>query len=335
MNHRCTKRFGTGRFCILEAILVSSLLFAAALVLAAETKLGYPKKAIDLVLAVPPGGGVDIPTRMVVGELRKQLGQPINVINRPGGNRVVGVQSVMTSTPDGYTLLGDGFSTSSGQVVIKSWPFPLDARTYIARAAMSPLAFIVSSKRPWKNLSEFKDALLAAKPRELCWASNGRGATGDFALLQFFDAIGFQPSKLRVVVHSGAAPSATTVAGGHADFSAPGLETALSFAGGGTVRILAVTSPARVKDLEDVPTTKEQGFPEVDGSVWMGFSGPAGLGPEVVEVISKALQKALAAPEAIEALRKVKCVPAYLGPAEFKSVVIAEGKKVKKLLGGE
>ncbi len=125
------------------------------------------------------------------------------------------------------------------------------------------------------------------------------------------------------------------MAGGHADFSAPGLETALPFASGGTVRILAVTSPIRIPSLENIPTTKEQGFPEVDASVWMGFSGPLRLGSEVLEVMSKALQKALTTREAIEALKNVKCVPAYLGPAEFKSAVIAEGNKVKKLLAPE
>lgn len=335
MKHQNNKRIRTKSLCVFLATLVSSLVFTTTLTPAAETKATYPNKAIDLVVALPPGGGVDLLARMVAGELKKQLKQPINVINRPGGNRVLGVQSVMTSAPDGYTLLAEGSSTSSGQVVIKTWPFPLDARTYIARAAMSPLAIIVSVKQPWKNLKEFKDGLLASKPGELSWASIGRGSTGDYGMLQFFDTFDFNPSNLRVVPHSGASPAATTVAGGHADFATLGLETAISFASGGTVRILAVTSPNRIKGLEDVPTTMEQGFPEVDASVWMGFSGPVGLGSEVVEIINKALQKTLATPEAIEALNKVKGVPTYLGPAEFKSFVIAEGKKVKKLISGE
>ena len=310
---------------------LSSLVLTLPLALAA--KAGYPNKAIDLVVALPAGGGVDILARMVAGELKKELKQPINVINRPGGNRVLWVQSVLSSDPDGYTLLAEGSSSSSGQVVIKNWPFPLEARTYIARAAMSPLAIIVSAKRPWKNLKEFKDGLVASKPGELCWASIGRGATGDFGMLQFYDTFDFKPTKLRIIPNNGAAPAATAVAGGHADFATLGLETAVSFASGGTVRILAVTSPARVSGLDDVPTTKEQGFPEVDAGVWQGFSGPVGLSPEVMETLSKALQKALATPEAIEALKKIKGVPAYLGPAEFKSFVFAEGNKVKNLVG--
>lgn len=184
-----------------------------------------------------------------------------------------------------------------------------------------------------KDLKEFKEGLLASKPGELCWASIGRGSLGDYGMLQFFDTYGFKASRLRTIPHPGAAPAATAVAGGHADFSTLGLETAISFASGGKVRILAVIAPNRIEGLEDVPTAKEQGFPEVDAVQWQGFTGPVGRKPEVVETLNTALQKTLATPEAVEALKKVKGVPAYLGPAEFKSYVLADANKVKKLFG--
>lgn len=135
-----------GHLTLYLPLLLSGLFLTSAPALAADT--GYPNKAIDLVVALPPGGNADLLARMVAGELKKQLKQPINVINRPAGNRVVGVQSVMTSEPDGYTLMAEGPSTSSCQIVIKSWPFSLEARTYIARASMCPLAIIALAKRP-------------------------------------------------------------------------------------------------------------------------------------------------------------------------------------------
>lgn len=300
----------------------------------AWSKDKYPAKAIDLVLPVEPGAGADLMARILADGLKKELRQPINVINRNPAGGLPAVESVVKAAPDGYTLLGELQSHSSGKVVIKGWPFKLEDRTYIARMTAIPMLFIARGDMPWKSLTDFKNALQGPDVGKLVWASIKPGSTGDYAMYQFFNAIGFDHSKVKVVQYQSSNPASTAVAGKNGDFSAVNVGTSLPFYKAGKIRILAVTSPNRISLLPDIPTTKEQGYPGVDAMIWLGLSGPVGLDSEVVEILNNALQKILKDPKIIEALARIEATQAYLGPSEFKASVYSDADKVKKLFGG-
>lgn len=299
----------------------------------AWSKEKYPGKAIDIVLSVAPGSGSDLMSRTVAEGLKKELGVPINIINRSGGGRVPAVESVMKAAPDGYTLLGDIQASSSGQVIVKGWPFKLEERTYIAMMAAVPMGIIIRADRPWKSLNDLKNALKGPEGGGLIWASVGRESAGDFALYEFFDDIGSDHSKIRLVQYKSSNPAATAVAGKNADFAGVNVGTGLPFLSAGKIRFLGVTSESRLKTIPDVPTTKEQGFPGVDSTLWVGLSGPAGLDNEIVGILNNALKKVLQDPAIVKALDKAEAEPAYLGPSEFKAFVFSHAEKVKKLLG--
>lgn len=293
----------------------------------------YPTKAIDIVLSAAAGSGSDLMCRAIVENLKKELGVPVNLINRPGGGRVLAVDSVMKAATDGYTLLADMQASSSGQVVIKGWPYKLEERTYIAMIAAVPMAVIARGDRPWKGLDDLKNALKTPGSENFIWASVGRESTGDFTLFEFFNAIGFDHAKLKIVNYKTSTPAAIAVAGKNGDFSVVNMGTALPLFSSGKIKILAVTSEDRLKDTPDIPTAKEQGYPEVDSVLWVGFTGPKGLDRNAVETLNNVLKKILQDPKVLKALEKVGALPFYRGPAEFEKYVFTQANKVKKLLG--
>jgi tripartite-type tricarboxylate transporter receptor subunit TctC len=293
----------------------------------------YPTKAIDIVLSAAAGSGSDLICRAIAESLKKELGVPVNLINRPGGGRIPAVDSVMKAATDGYTLLADMQASSSGQVVIKGWPYKLEERTYIAMIAAVPMAIVARGDRPWKSLDDLKNALKTPESGNLIWASVGRESTGDFALFEFFDAIGFDHAKLRVVNYKSSTPAVTAVAGQNGDFTVVNTGTALPMLSTGKIRVIAVTSEDRLKNIPDVRTAKEQGYPEVDSMLWVGFTGPKGLDRVVVETLNNALKKILQDPNVLKSLDKVEALPFYRGPAEFEKYVFSQANKVKKLLG--
>ena len=153
---------------------------------AADSKIPkYPAKSMDTVVPFAPGAGTDLMGRVMAEGLSKKWKHPINVVNKPGGNTIIGTNEVMRASPDGYTLLIDSPGSSSMQVGMKDLPYKVEQRTFIVRAAASPMAFIVPQNSVWKSL---KDVVEAAKkdPGSLTWTSLGGTSGVDLVMRQFF-----------------------------------------------------------------------------------------------------------------------------------------------------
>ncbi len=299
---------------------------------AAEVKTSkYPTKGIDAIVPFAPGAGTDLMGRVVAEALSKRWKSPVTVVNKPGGNTIIGVNDVMRAASDGYTILIDSPGSSSMQVGMKDLPYKVEARSFLVRAAASPMAFIVPQNSPWKNL---KDVVEAAKkdPGSLTWTSLGGTSGVDLLMRQFFAATGVDVPKTKMVTFPGASPACNAVAGGHVQLGAATAGTILPLVGGGNARCLAVTSPERLKELPDVATTAQQGYRTVDTVYWIGFSGPPGLPGDVIKVWVEAVSTVLKDSDVRAKLARVTSVPAFLGPEEFKKFVFGESELVKKLI---
>jgi tripartite-type tricarboxylate transporter receptor subunit TctC len=297
-----------------------------------QNGFAYPTRAVDVVIPYAAGGGTDIMIRVVTESLSKKWGQAINVINKPGGNSIIGTNSVMQSSPDGYTILGDGGGSSSMQSIMSGLPFKVEQRTFIASVAASPGVFVVPSSSPWNSLKDVADA--AKKDlSKFSWASLGGASQSDLQLMQFFSAAGIDPSKTKMVVYPGAGPAVTAAAGGHVQFAVGSAGTALPLVSSKLLRVLALTSTERMKEFPKTPTAREEGFPSVDTVYWVGFSGPAGLPKDVAETWAAALKVILKDSDLISRLEKILSYPAFLGPDDFRKFVLEESQTVKKLLG--
>jgi tripartite-type tricarboxylate transporter receptor subunit TctC len=294
----------------------------------------YPANPIDLVVPFSPGGGTDLIARVFAEALSKKWKKTVNVVNKPGGNCVIGTNYVMQAAPDGYTILLDGGASSSLQIIVADLPYKVEKRTFLAASAAMPGVYVVQTNSPWRNLA---DVAGAAKkdPGNFTWASLGGTTQADMVLKQFFAAAGVEISKTKAIIFSGGGTGFNAVAGGHVQFGGAGAGSAVPLKGSGLIRCMAVTSSQRLREWPEVPTTKEQGFPSLNTVIWFGFSGPPGLPEPLIRIWDQTTKEIVSDPKVVAQLEKVTSVPMYLGPGEYKKYVLDECEKVKQLLGGK
>jgi tripartite-type tricarboxylate transporter receptor subunit TctC len=296
-----------------------------------SAELRYPTKAIEYVVPFPAGGGTDVAARVVAKALSKELGVPVNVTNKAGGNQIPGVMSALSAPPNGYTLLADGSGTSSLHTLIKDLPYKMEDRSFVARIMISPHAYIVNGKSPWNSL---QDVIGEAKrdPGSFTWTWMGGNTTSDFSLLQFFDLAGIDISKTRRVPFQGTGPSTQAVAGGHVLFGSGGASAMFSLSRSGNIKILAVTGNKRLPMLPEAPCSKETGLASpLDVLFWVGISGPKGLPKPIVDKLAAVGSKIAEDPQVIKELEAVGAYPSYMGPEEFSKQVFKEAKDFRTL----
>ncbi|MEP6872921.1 MAG: tripartite tricarboxylate transporter substrate binding protein [Burkholderiales bacterium] len=252
----------------------------------------YPNRAIRLVAPYAAGGSADTLARAVAEHLRKELGQPVVVDNKPGGNTSIGAAAVATAAPDGYTLL-----VCTGSTVVTN-PFLYPKLSYVperdlapvARVAVAPLVVEVTAALPAKDLAELI-RLAKAKPGSLNYASTGMGSVIHLATLMLEAQAGLNMTH---IPFNGSTPGITAVLGGDVQLFLDAVQSSLPHIKAGKLRALAVTTAERLKILPDVPTVAESGFPGFDVSAWYGVMAPAKTPPEIVTRLNEAIGRMLA-----------------------------------------
>jgi tripartite-type tricarboxylate transporter receptor subunit TctC len=251
----------------------------------------YPTKPIELIVPFVPGGGTDLIGRLVADYLGKRWGQPILVVNKPGGGGIIGARAALKdSRPDGYTVLVDIHTTSS--MHIGAWKTPqltLADRKYAARIVRDPMVFAVKADAPWKTFKELSD-WVKAQPDRLVWSSVGPSGPSRYAAYDWFTQIGVDPIKTKMVITEGAADSFGKLAGGHVALAIHSVAEANAMLKAGKIRLLAVVSPTRIKYIPDVPTAEEQGVIKgVRVQWWASIAFPSAAPDPIVKKWEAAL----------------------------------------------
>ncbi len=313
----------------LGVILAGMALMAVfSMAFSAETK--YPTKAIEFVVAFTPGGGADAVARIIAKHISGPLGVPVNVTNKPGGNQIPAVLSVLKSRPDGYTLLSELNTTSSLQAVVKDLPYKLENRTYGPMMVEGPMVLVVNGKSPWNSL---KDVIEAARkdPASFTWGRLGGTATADLTIMKLLLAGNVDIARTKPVAFPGAGPSVTAVGGGHIMLGCDGAASVIPLRTAGHVKALGVTGGKRLPSLPDVPTTTEQGLGSVDVITWFGISGPPALPKGVLERLDAAAKKVAEDPAFAKDLEGAGRYPRYLTPEQTRAFVLKEAEGYKAL----
>jgi tripartite-type tricarboxylate transporter receptor subunit TctC len=302
---------------------------ALAAVTAAHAQT-WPVKPVRFVIPFAPGGPADIIARLTGQQLAEILGQPVVVESRAGAGGNIGAAAVAKSAPDGYTAL---VTTSAFAVNVSLTPNPgYDAeRDFIPTVVVAKQAnlIFVHPSIPATNLAEL---LVYAKNAKLAFASPGSGTTPHLTAENLFNVI----SKLGMpAIHfRGAGPSAAAVVGGEPPVGAGALATPLPFVKSGKLRALAVSSPARVAALPEVPTFAESGFPGVNDETWIGIFLPAGTPAAIVQKLNASVNQALQSADMRERLAALAFEPVGGTPREFadyvKTEIVKWGKVVRE-----
>ena len=290
------------------------LLVLIGLVVVAGSALAqsYPVKPVRILVASGAGSGDDFVTRVLAERLSASLGQPFVVENRPGAGGVIAQTAVLKSPPDGYTLLLAGGSMAGARFVNAAATYDLLRDfTPISVIETSPFALVVNPALPVRNVKEFI-AHARANPGKLTYGTIGAGQIPWWAVFQFNHMAGVNAVE---ITYKTPAEATTDVIAGRLDYFVSALVGAL-----GTkdkLRVIAVTSAERSAMLPDVPSMAEAGLPGYDMPAWRSIMGPAGMQPEVVVILNKAIQQALASPELRERFAKAGSVPLGSTPEQL------------------
>jgi tripartite-type tricarboxylate transporter receptor subunit TctC len=266
-------------------------LAAAALVVMPVQAQNFPTKPIRMVLAVTPGGTIDILARIVCQHLTAKLGQPCIVDNRPGGSGAIGTNFVAKSAPDGYTLFLMGSSQSTVEAAAisggKERPFDtLGGLTGVSLLVTNPYVLAVHPSLPVKNAKEFI-ALARSKPGAIVYGSSGIGRTDHVAGEMFAYMTGI---KLLHVPYKGVGPVVTALLSGEVQAAYTALPPMLSYVQAGRLRVLGLVGGSRTPLMPELPTLAEavplKGYKV---GAWMGLMAPKGTPKPVVDLLNREL----------------------------------------------
>ena len=253
----------------------------------AFAQAAYPDHPIKLIVPFSPGGVVDAVGRFWAEKVKTHL-TTIVVENQGGAGGVIGTQEVARAAPDGYTLLLGNTSTQVLNPVVMAKP-PYDTLkdfVPITIIAITATCIVVNAAVPAKTLKEFI-AYAKANPGKLSYGSAGAGTLTNLTGEMFKHLTGI--NDIVHVPYKGAGPGITDLVSGHIPMMTPNVTgQLLELHNAGKVRILAVTSPARLRGAPDIPTAIEAGVPGMIAQLFNGLFAPAGTPKPIVDKIAGA-----------------------------------------------
>ena len=286
----------------------------------------YPAKPITLTIGYGAGGGTDVSTRPLANAASKILGQPIIVVNKPGGATAVAMAALKNEKPDGYNIgtLGAGgflapFTRKVNYDVLKDF-------TPIMQFAIFQYGLVVRSDSPWKTFKEFID-YAKANPGKIRYSTAGAGTPQHLVM----ERLAIKENiKWTHIPFPGGPQAIAALLGGHVEVSSQTTEWK-KHVEAGTLRLLAVYGEKRMTDFPNAPTLLELGY-DITAPSLISIVGPKGLSPQVVETLHSAFKKAMEDPDFIRVSRQMDQPPVYRGPEELGKHVVKMNEEVGSLI---
>jgi tripartite-type tricarboxylate transporter receptor subunit TctC len=314
---------------VIRRTIALAFLSCICLSAAAFAQATFPSRTVTIIVPYPPGGNLDVVTRLIIPGMSQSLGQTIVVDNRPGAAGLIGHTLTTRANADGYTIL----TTANGSLAYAPKlqpqpPFKAADFAAIGSIAVTPMVLEVNANSRFKNVS---DLLAYAKehPGQVTIGHSGNGTTNHVAILLLEQAAHV---KFNIVPYKGSATAVTDLLAGQIDAVVDQLPSSMPFLRDGKFRPLAMTAQDRSKDLPDVPTLAESGLKGFDVTTMTGLLAPAKTPGSVVEALNKALNAALQGPDLQQRLRKLGGEAHQSTPAQFQAFLVSEEAKADQLI---
>jgi tripartite-type tricarboxylate transporter receptor subunit TctC len=288
----------------------------------------YPNKPVRVIVPFAPGGGNDFVARVVMEYVSKELGQQFVIQNLPGANAAVGLQTLRTSAPDGYTLGITADSALAVNPVLKS-DLPYNpARDFapVAGLADAQLILVANPSIKVKNAKELVE-LAKKEPGKLRFGSGGIGNMTHLAVEQLGAQAGVTFSH---IPYGGIGPATAGLLSGDVQFGSYSIQAVLPHINSGALVGLGLGEKMDI--LPQVPTFTEAGLPDYRSVTWVSLSAPVGTPPEIVTKLSDTVAKVLRDPAALEQLRKGGWRPFQKTPDELKNLIASETEKWRAII---
>jgi tripartite-type tricarboxylate transporter receptor subunit TctC len=299
----------------------AAALFAADGIASAQSP--FPSRPVHIFVPYSAGGGVDILARTLGDTVSRQWGQSVVVENRPGAGGVVASQALVTSAPDGYTLIVVASGHATNPFLYPKIPYDtFKDFTPISLLASSANILLVRADSPFKTLGDMI-AQARAKPGSLSFGHAGNGTSTHLAgeLLKNLAGI-----DMDAISYKGGAPAINDLLGGQIPMSFNNTPEASGQLQAGTLRALAVTTASRTPFLPNVPAISET-VPGYDTEVWWGLLGPPGMAPDLVAKLSRDFVAALNTEPVKERLARLGASPIGSSAQQFDAKIRAEYEK--------
>lgn len=292
----------------------------------------YPTRAIRMVAPFAPGGATDFVGRLIAGKLAERLGQQVVVDNRAGASGNIGMEITVRAVPDGYTLMtvSNSFATNAALNPRLTFDPIKDLRT-IALVGVSPLVLVVHPGVKANNIPELV-ALAKQRPGQLKFGSSGNGGSPHLAGELFKASAGVD---LLHIPYKGSGPALIDTLSGQVDMTWISMLVVRSHIQAGRLRLLAVTTPARVKALPDTPAIAET-LPGYEATSWYGVMGPAALPQALVSRLNAEVNAIVTSAEITERLSSDGVEPRAVTPeaaAKHVATEIARWRAVAQKAG--
>ncbi|MDP2022026.1 MAG: tripartite tricarboxylate transporter substrate-binding protein [Hydrogenophaga sp.] len=290
---------------------------ASALALAATAAVALPALAqtpappLKIVVGFPPGGSADLLARLLAEGLKNDFSSVI-VENKPGAGGRIALGHVKRAPADGQTVV----LLPSGPMVL--FPHVYKKLDYDAVTDFTPISLLAHFQfsvvaGPSAGVKNVAEMLAKAAPGKSTYGTPGQGTLPHFMGVMFGQKAG---AELTHVPFQGGGPANTALLGGHIDYKFDVVTETAELHRAGKVRIIAVTGAQRDPQVPEVPTLKEQGV-DMEATAWFAMYGPAGLKPEVRDMLSAAVAKAVRTPALKTRLLEQGYEPVGSTPAEL------------------
>ena len=282
----------------------------------------YPNKPIRLIVPFPPGGGNDVIARLIAQKLSDRFGQQVVVDNKAGANGIVGLQALMQSPADGYTLA----VAAAGPMAVN--PSLYDKLPYdptkdfspITNLVNYPLLLVVHPSVPVKTTLDLVN-LAKAKPQQLFFASPGSGNSGHLAGELFNTMAHVQTVH---VPYKGQGPALADLLTGQVQMLYSSIPSVLPQVRSGQLNALAVGSAKRLPSLPDIPTIAESGVPGYEAYSWVGIVAPAKTPKAIVTRLNQEIVDILKQKDVAEKLNQQGALPVGDTPEQFAAYIKTE-----------
>ena len=296
---------------LLTRCLVATLL--ALLVNGAQA--AYPERPITLIVPWGAGGGTDATARIIGTLLEKELGQPVNVVNRTGGSGVVGHAAIASAPADGYTI---------GLITVEISMMHWQGLTELSGASYTPIGLVnadpaglqVRADASYKNVNDLV-AAIKANPGKFKASGTGQGGIWHLAIAGMLQDLKVDPAAAPWVPSNGAAPGLQDLVAGGVEIAPCSLPEARSLIDAGKVKSLAVMADKRAALYPNVPTLKEATGSNWTMAAWRGIAAPKGVPADVRDKLVAAIKKIVASKDYNDFMTQRGFGVIYEGPDDF------------------
>ena len=297
----------------------------------------FPNKPITIVVPFAAGGSLDVTARILAPKMREYLGQPVVVLNKPGGGSSVGARTVASASPDGYTIfLASGSAYGYMHLLLPGYTLQLKDFAPIAGIATNTSVFAVNEKLPVKTLPQLLD-YAKKNPGKINFCTTGVNGLNHLQLEQLRGIIKksavWKGVELTHVPYNGLAPAVVALKENVVQACTLPFSSIVKKLDGNGIRIIAVMRPKRLPAIAQVPTTGEEGFPALDDNEAMvNVTAPAGTPQPVLAKLEDALRKSLQDPKTREKLEALDVQPGFVNSTATKEWLEKDVRKFDSII---